>query len=99
MQYYIHRIPGKEKGTGFVGHLQNNDKDCYYLITNHHVLQHEMDKSNVNITFEYSNMLSGKSSTKDTSGVDLISSANVHKSLSLSGNWFTDNGTNLQDNV
>ena len=45
-------------------------------------------------------MLSGKLSTKDSSGTDLTSNgATANKSIALSGKWFTDNGTNLLDNV
>ena len=55
----MHRIPAG-RAIGFVGHLRCNDKDLYYLITNHHVLQGRRDKpSNITVTFKDCNPLKG----------------------------------------
>ena len=78
----MHRIPGKGRATGFVGHLKFNHK--YYLITSQHVLQSRRDDPcNIKITFEHP-----KNETKR--GDELFDS---------STRWFTDNKTDLQDNV
>ena len=53
---YTHRIQGVGKATGFIGHLQQNDR--YLLITNHHVVQqHKHDPKKIKIIFKHGELM------------------------------------------
>jgi len=79
-------VPGKGKGTGFVGHLKCNNKESYFLITCNHVLKSKPEAQNAEITFEQSH------EPEPIKGDKLFD-------LTSRTGWYTDNGTNPQDNV